>query len=103
MFFVLAAVLGLQAPEIVIEPVEPFFPELAIAIEPIVDAFEGRRLEPTRAPLRLATACDQPGALEHLEVLGNCRPTDVERLGQFGYRRFAERKPRQDRAAGGIG
>ena len=47
------------------EAVEAFFPEAAIAIEPVVDALKGLRFELARAPLRLAPATgpiEQPTA-----------------------------------------
>src|SRR5437660_9146927 len=96
-------VLGLQRLEVVIEAVKAFLPEAAVAIEPVVDAFEGRGLDPTGPPLRRATARDQAGPLQHLEMFGNGRAADVEGLGKLGYRSLAQGQPRQDGTAGGIG
>src|SRR5215467_15721426 len=60
---VLAAMLlllGLQLSQVLIESIEAFFPEPAVALEPVVDLFQARRLEPARPPLRLARARDEP-------------------------------------------
>src|SRR5439155_5799385 len=96
-------VLGLQCLEVVVEAVKAFLPEAAVAIEPVVDAFEGGGLDPAGPPLRRATARDQAGSLQHLEMLGNGRAADVEGLGKLGHRGFAQSKPPQDGTAGGIG
>src|SRR5262249_39318492 len=82
---VLAAMLlllGLQLAQVFIESIEAFFPEPAVALEPVVDLLEARRLEPARPALRLSRARDQPGALQHLEGLGDGGPADRERPGE---------------------
>src|SRR5262245_31711285 len=81
--------LCLQFAQVIVEPVETLFPEAAIALEPIVDFLQRARLDPARPPLRLASARDQAGTLEHLEVLGNRRQTHIEGLGEFRHRRLA--------------
>jgi hypothetical protein len=56
LFFALTLLLlRLQSFEIVVETVEAFLPQAAIAFEPIVDAFQRGRFEPARAPLRRAS------------------------------------------------
>jgi hypothetical protein len=43
------------------------------------------------------------GTPQHFQVLGHRRQAHGERLGELYDRRIAERKPRQDGAAGRIG
>src|SRR5690349_18381380 len=95
-------VLGLKLAEVILQPVEPLLPELTIALQPVVDAFQRLRLELAGPPLRLAAARDQAGGFQHLEMLGDRRAADVERLGELRHRGFAKREPRQDGPAGRI-
>ena len=99
----LLAFFGLQLFQIVVEPIEALVEEAAVVFEPIVDVLERPRLDAARPPLRLAAARDQAGALQHLEMLGDRRQAHGEGLGQFRHRGLAQRQPRQDGAAGGIG
>src|SRR5262249_14055778 len=61
----------LQVFEVLIQPFEARVPEAAKVLGPLGDLLERRRPEPAGAPLRLAPARDQAGALEHPEVLGD--------------------------------
>jgi hypothetical protein len=61
----------LDLAEVVVEPVETAVPVLAIPLQPVGGVLERDRLKPARARLRLASASDEAGALEHLEVLGD--------------------------------
>src|SRR5580658_2376022 len=45
---------GLQLFQIIVETIETAFEEAAIALEPIIQLFEGARLNPARPPLRFA-------------------------------------------------
>src|SRR5262245_54821262 len=89
--------------QVVLQPVEACLPEPAIMREPVGGMAHRGGVEPARAPLRLAPARDQAGALEHLEVLGDAGKAHVEGFGEFGHRGLAKRKPRQDGAPGRIG
>jgi len=40
---------------------------------------------------------------QHLQMLGHRRPAHREGLGDLADARLAQRQPRQDRAAGGVG
>src|SRR5882724_1106952 len=93
----------LESLQIIIEAVEALVPEPAIVLKPGVDADECFRFDSARPPLRFAAAADEPGMLEHLEVLGHGRKAHIERLRQFADRRFAERQSRQDRAPSRVG
>src|SRR5262249_17508278 len=81
--------LALQLLQVVLEPVEALFPEHAVVLQPVGCALQRARLEPAGAPLRLAPAGDEPGALQHLQVLGDRRQAHRERLGEFRNRSLA--------------
>ena len=53
------------------EAIEALFPELPVLLHPVGDALERFGIELARAPLRLARLGDQPGLLQHLQVLGD--------------------------------
>ncbi len=93
----------LQYAQITVETLEALLPEAAIALRPVGDLLERTRLEPAGPPLRLATACDKAGALQHLEVLGDGGKAHLEGRGQFRDRGLARGQASQDRAPGGIG
>src|ERR1700689_2276046 len=93
----------LQLAQIILEAIEGLLPETAIVFEPIRRVLERSRGEPAWTPLRLAAALDQPGALQHFEVLRDGGHAHLERLGQLGHRRLARTEAGEDRAAGGIG
>ncbi len=57
---------GLQFGQIVSEPVEATLPEGAVALGPFGDVLQRSGLQPAGPPLRLVTARDQAGALQHL-------------------------------------
>src|SRR5688572_16831078 len=61
--------LGLQLLDIRLEAIEALFPHRAIALGPLGHFLEPGRFQPARSPLRLTAARDEPGALEHPEVL----------------------------------
>src|ERR1035438_4817099 len=94
----LAASFGLQRLQIIVEAIEPLLPEPAVFAEPVVNRLEPRRLKPAGPPLRIARARDQPGMLEHLEMLGDGGPAHLERLGEVAHRGLAQREPGEDRA-----
>lgn len=50
----------------------------------------------------MALAGEQPGALQHPEVLGDGRQGHGEGRGQLAHRRLAAGQPLEDGAAGGI-
>ena len=95
--------LRLQLVQQGVEALEAPLPELAVALEPVGGLGERLGLEPARPPLRVAAARNQPGALEHLEVLGDRGLAHRERLGELRHRGLARREPGEDRPAGGIG
>src|SRR5688500_8095565 len=84
------------------EAVEALLPVAPVVRQPIGGFLERTALEPGRPQLRATAAYDQPGSLEHLEVLGDRLEADRERLRQLVHRRLALGQPGQDRAARGI-
>src|SRR5208337_2841370 len=95
--------LALQFAKIVAQTIEALFPETAIVLHPVGDVLERTCLEPAGPPLRLAPAHDQSRAFEHLQVFGNGRQADVERISQFRHGSPAGHQAREDGAPGGIG
>src|SRR5262245_31652812 len=61
---VLRLVLALQLLEVAVQPVEALLPVAPVVLHPVGDALERIGLEAAGAPLSLAPALDQPGALE---------------------------------------
>src|SRR5579862_3179825 len=84
--------LGLQRPQIEVEPIEALVVEAAIVVEPVVNILERARLDPAGPRLRLARAGDQAGALEHLEMLRDRRETHRKGFGELHDRGLAERQ-----------
>src|SRR5947209_7676623 len=93
----------LQLLQVDLEAVEALVPQIAIMLEPVVDALEGDRLDAARPPLRLAPARDQAGAFQHLEMLRYRRQAHRKGLGEFRHRGFPKREPRQDGPARRVG
>src|SRR5882724_1431481 len=75
---VIVVLLVLKVVEVVVEAFVAGVPEAAVALGPLRDLLERRRLEPAGAPLRLASAGDQAGALEHAQVLRDRGPAHGE-------------------------
>src|SRR5207302_1600736 len=90
-------------PPLCVQPIEGLVPEPAITLQPVDGLLEGTCLETAGAPLRLAAACDEPGAFEHLQVLRDGGQAHVERPGELGDGRVAGGEPSEDRAPGGVG
>src|SRR5260370_6096009 len=95
--------LGLQRAQVGVQAIEALLPEAAIMLDPAGDVLEWTGLEPARPPLRFASARDEAGALQHLEVLGDGGHAHLEGLGQLRDRSLTRGEPSQDRPPGGIG
>lgn len=93
----------MHAVEMALEGIDVRRPEAAVLVDPGGGVFEGAGVEAAGPPLRFATARDQAGAFQHLEVFGDGRHRHLEGPGEFGHRSLAEREPAQDGAARGIG
>src|SRR5205085_11067774 len=81
--------LFLQLLQVFVESIETFLPELAVVIHPAGHFFQRPGVELAGTPLRVAAARDEPGPLQHLEMLRHRGEAHVERLGQLGHRRLA--------------
>ena len=99
----LPVALRLKLAEVVVEAVEALLPELAVILEPLVDAAQRLRLDLARPPLRLPAAGDEARVLQHLQVLRDGGEADRERGREFGHGRLTCHEAGEDRAAGGVG
>src|SRR2546425_135550 len=95
--------LPLRFARVVANAIEALPPKPPRAPQPAGGVFGGTRLEPAGPPLRLATARDQTGMLQHPEVLGDRGKAHREGLGQLRDRGLARAEASKDRAPGGIG
>src|SRR3954462_5541399 len=78
------------------EIVEPSFPQDADRLGPFGDGLYRLGPQATRATLRITPLLDQPGALEHIQMLGNRRLREPERCCQFADGRLALRETGED-------
>src|SRR5256885_11683163 len=85
--------LGLQYLQIILQPIEAFLPQPAVALEPIVDLLDGVRLDAAGPPLRLAASRHEAGTLQHLEVLGDGGGGPLQRPGPVPHRGGGPRPP----------
>src|SRR5215217_5721883 len=72
-----------QCLQVGVEAIQARFPDGAVPLGPFGDFLDRRRIEAAGPPLRLASARDEAGALEHAQVLRHGRHAHLERLGQF--------------------
>src|SRR5438105_7285014 len=86
-----------------VETVETVFPKHAVALHPLRGLAQTVRLEPGRSPLGVAPARDQPGILEHFEVLRDRWKRHVERLRELRDRGFPGGETGEDRPPRRIG
>src|SRR6267142_527747 len=86
-----------------IQALEVALPAPAIVLQPPGRLRERPGLEAARPSLGVAPARDQPGPLEHLEVLGDRRLADLERGGQLRHRGLAGGQAGEDRPPRRIG
>src|SRR5260221_6787745 len=82
-FFRLATLDGTQE---LVQALEALFPVAAVLVHPVRDVPQRACPQPSRTPLRVAALLDEPGPLEHPEVLGDGRLTHVE-----GFRQVLDR------------
>ena len=85
-----------------IEPVETLLPRGSCVLGPSGDLGQRLRLQPARPPLSIAAATDQARPLEDLQMTGDGRETDRERLGQLEHGCLTVGQPRRvgsDKAA----
>src|ERR1700732_3121850 len=88
--------LRLQLVQVVSQAIEAVLPEHTVVLEPPGGVLERTHLEPAWAPLRLATARHQAGALEHLEMLRDSGKRHLEGPGELLDRRLARGEASKD-------
>jgi len=84
------------------QSIEPFFPDLPIAVCPVGDFFQGTTLDPAAAPLCVPPLGDQAGVFQHTKVFGDGGHAHFEGLGEFADGAFAQKQTGKDGSAGGI-
>src|SRR5262245_18194757 len=97
------AALSLQRAQVIVQAIEPRVPELAVVGQPRIDAAQRAGRQAAWPPLRRPRTCDEAGALEHLQMLGNGRPADLEGLGQLVDAHLAAGQAGENGAPGRIG
>src|SRR5262249_46408635 len=83
--------------------VEALLPEAPIDREPVIDGLEAFWLELARPPLCFATARNETGAFEHLEMPRDRRQADVEGVSQLVHSGLALGEARQNGASRRVG
>src|SRR4029453_5335688 len=91
-----ALLLLLKFGQVGVELVEALVPDAPVALDPVGDVLEGRRLEAARAPLGLSALSDKSCSLKDFEVLRYGWELEVERFGEFVHGGLAVCGPRQD-------
>ena len=89
--------------EQIVETEEVALPELAITLEPRCRFGERLGFDATGTLLCARGVRDEPGALEHLEVLRDGGLAHRERLRELRHRCLTRREAREDGASRGIG
>src|ERR1700730_249296 len=69
--------------EVGVEIVQSLLPLLTEGLDPFGDLLQRKWSEPARTPLRVASAFNEPGVLEHLEMLRNRRLAELKRFHQL--------------------
>src|ERR1039458_5149642 len=86
------------------EAIQTALPDLAILLQPVRRVAQGGTLDPGWTKLGRAPARDEPGPLEHLQMLGDRLHADGERIGELVHRDLAVlREPREDCATRRVG
>src|SRR6266436_7463580 len=91
--------LCLQLLHVLIQSIEPLFPDLPVTLGPIGDFFQGTGIDSTPPPLRVPSLHDQSRAFQHTKVLRDGGHTHFKRLGEFANRAFAQKQTGQDGSA----
>src|SRR4051812_38457406 len=81
-----------------LEPVEPTFPESAVSLEPAADLSKGLGLQPAGPPLAGVRLRDQSRALQHNQVLRDRLHAYGKRFRQLLHGRLSVRETREQRA-----
>lgn len=82
--------------------IESAFPELAIPFHPLGGFVQWLCFELAAPNATVPCPVNESGAFEHLQVLGDRRPRDLEGRGQPAYRGLADRQPGEDSPPGRV-
>jgi hypothetical protein len=93
----------LDVSQVLLELFEPVLPHLSVSPDPLDRVVERRGLQAAGPVLGVLPSCDQPRALQHLQVLGNRLEAHVERLGELVHGGLAGGEPGEDRSACRVG
>jgi hypothetical protein len=85
--------------QVFVQSVEALLPEHAVLRDPVGGRAERSGVEAAVVDTPLAAPLEEPGVLEHPEVLRDRRQGDIERLREVGDAGFSEREAREDGAA----
>src|ERR1700691_1507937 len=86
-----------------LETIEAVGPFGMRAEEPVVHGQQTLELKSRRAALAVGAAADEPGPLQHLEVLGDCRLRQRRAHCELDRSGLAAREALKDRPASGVG
>jgi hypothetical protein len=84
--------------QVFVQSVEALLPEHAVLRDPVGGRAERSGLEAAVVDASLAAPLEEPGFLEHPEVLRDRRQGDIKGLRELGDAGFPEREPREDGA-----
>jgi hypothetical protein len=98
----MSLLLSLQFVQIQFQAIQALLPEPAIFVHPIGGSLQRSSFKSARALLRPADACDQAGAFEDFEMLGNRRQRKRIRLCKFVNRFLTTGQLRQNSPSGGV-
>ena len=85
-----------------VQIVEPSLPLASERFNPISNIFKSDCDQLAWPPLRIAAARNQARMLKNIEVLGNRRLAQIERLHKLGYVCVSQRQASEDRAPRGV-
>src|ERR1700741_4683820 len=99
----MALLLSLQLLEVTIEAGKSLLPVAPVTLGPLRHLLQRPGLQLARPRLAAAAATDESSALEHFEMLGNCRLTHGKRFSELHHARLPVGEPREDSAARRVG
>lgn len=77
--------LALQDTQVFVQPIEPFFPETAVGLQPGVQLLERLGSQLIDTPIGAGMHFDKPGVAKNAEMLGYLRLLKPESFGYFAY------------------
>ena len=86
----------LEFVQVVVETAVALLREAPIRTNPRSGLLQPLAIQSTRSALRITTSRYEPGTLEHFEMLGDCRLTQLKRLRELQHRRIPFGEARED-------